>query len=119
MPVLPNTEFTSTSNSTNVEAETSFDGNKNENIATITIPVGEEEPSASFDQYLMSIVYMPHSLRMVCLTNLFCWMAHVRICNTFYHFNILKTILNIFVVAIRISFFNEFHLENIPLLHNL
>lgn len=25
----------------------------------------------------MSIVYMPYSLRMVCLTNLFCWMAHV------------------------------------------
>lgn len=76
MPVLPNTEFSSTSDSTNIEAETSF--NENENVATITIPVGQEEPSASFDQYLMSIVFMPHSLRMVCLTNLFCWMAHVR-----------------------------------------
>lgn len=79
MPVLPNTDFTSTSDSKNIEAETTF--NENENIATITIPIGQEEQSASFDQYLMSIVYMPHSLRMVCLTNLFCWMAHVRISN--------------------------------------
>ena len=79
MPVLPNTEFNSTNTSTNIQAETSFNENENENIATITIPVGQEEPSASFDQYLMSIVYMPHSLRMVCLTNLFCWMAHVRL----------------------------------------
>lgn len=78
MPVLPNAEFASTSASTNIEAETSFNENENENIATISIPVGQEEPSASFDQYLMSIVFMPHSMRMVCLTNLFCWMAHVR-----------------------------------------
>lgn len=76
MPVLPNAEFVSTSNST--DAETSFNENDNENVATITIPVGQEEHSASFDQYLMSIVFMPYSLRMVCLTNLFCWMAHVR-----------------------------------------
>lgn len=34
-------------------------------------------PKATLREYLMSIVYMPHSLRMVCLTNLFCWMAHV------------------------------------------
>lgn len=40
-------------------------------------PAVKEESVASLDQYLMSIVYMPHSLRMVCLTNLFCWMAHV------------------------------------------
>ncbi|EDW81615.2 uncharacterized protein Dwil_GK10931 [Drosophila willistoni] len=31
----------------------------------------------SLSHYLLSIVYMPYSLRMVCLTNLFCWMAHV------------------------------------------
>ncbi|XP_002137625.4 proton-associated sugar transporter A isoform X1 [Drosophila pseudoobscura] len=31
----------------------------------------------SLSHYLLSIIYMPHSLRMVCLTNLFCWMAHV------------------------------------------
>ncbi|XP_035778314.1 proton-associated sugar transporter A-like [Anopheles albimanus] len=33
--------------------------------------------SVSLGTYLLSIVYMPHSLRMLCLTNLFCWMAHV------------------------------------------
>lgn len=32
---------------------------------------------ATLKEYLLSIVYMPHSLRLVCLTNLFCWMAHV------------------------------------------
>lgn len=73
MPVLQRTEIV-TVNESNVEAETTFTG---DNEKTTTIPVGSEEPVASFDQYLMSIIYMPHSLRMVCLTNLFCWMAHV------------------------------------------
>lgn len=36
-----------------------------------------ENPKVTLMEYLLSIVYMPHSLRMVCLTNLFCWMAHV------------------------------------------
>lgn len=40
-------------------------------------PTLEEPTVASLSHYLMSIVYMPHSLKMVCLTNLFCWMAHV------------------------------------------
>ncbi|XP_004931236.2 proton-associated sugar transporter A isoform X1 [Bombyx mori] len=31
----------------------------------------------SLGHYLKSIVVMPGSLRIVCLTNLFCWMAHV------------------------------------------
>lgn len=31
----------------------------------------------SLSHYLLSIVYMPLSLRMICVTNLFCWMAHV------------------------------------------
>lgn len=35
------------------------------------------DPNASFKVYLQSIIYMPHSMRMLCLTNLFCWMAHV------------------------------------------
>lgn len=73
MPSIAHEEIAA-ANESNVQAETTF----NENVTT-TIPVGEEEPVASFDQYLMSIIYMPHSLRMVCLTNLFCWMAHVRI----------------------------------------
>lgn len=42
-----------------------------------TYAIGQEENAASLSHYLMSIVLMPHSLRMVCLTNLFCWMAHV------------------------------------------
>lgn len=36
-----------------------------------------DEGVQSLAYYLKSIVFMPHSLRMVCLTNLFCWMAHV------------------------------------------
>ncbi|KAJ8985618.1 hypothetical protein NQ317_015111 [Molorchus minor] len=35
------------------------------------------DPKASLLLYLQSIIYMPHSIRMLCLTNLFCWMAHV------------------------------------------
>ncbi|XP_012230355.2 membrane-associated transporter protein [Linepithema humile] len=38
---------------------------------------GEVNPKATLKEYLLSIVYMPRSLRQVCLTNLFCWMAHV------------------------------------------
>ncbi|XP_020292465.1 proton-associated sugar transporter A [Pseudomyrmex gracilis] len=38
---------------------------------------GDVNPKATLKEYLMSIVYMPQSLRLVCLTNLFCWMAHV------------------------------------------
>ncbi|XP_059219473.1 proton-associated sugar transporter A [Stomoxys calcitrans] len=36
-----------------------------------------EQAVETLSHYLLSIVYMPHSMRMVCLTNLFCWMAHV------------------------------------------
>lgn len=32
---------------------------------------------ATLKEYLLSIIYMPYSLRLVCLTNLFCWMSHV------------------------------------------
>ncbi|XP_063707708.1 proton-associated sugar transporter A-like, partial [Culicoides brevitarsis] len=44
--------------------------------------LGQKEPSveassATLKHYLLSIVFMPFSLRIVCLTNLFCWMAHV------------------------------------------
>ncbi|XP_052856990.1 proton-associated sugar transporter A [Drosophila gunungcola] len=31
----------------------------------------------SLRHYLLSIIYMPLSLKMICITNLFCWMAHV------------------------------------------
>jgi solute carrier family 45 protein 1/2/4 len=36
-----------------------------------------EKHGATLKQYLLSIVYMPSSLRMLCLTNLFCWSAHI------------------------------------------
>lgn len=61
-----------------------------ENVSETTFVAGNELPPTlndaeaqpiesvqSLSHYLLSIVYMPHSLRMVCLTNLFCWMAHV------------------------------------------
>lgn len=35
------------------------------------------DPNASLFLYLKSIVYMPPSIRILCVTNLFCWMAHV------------------------------------------
>jgi solute carrier family 45, member 1/2/4 len=39
------------------------------------VPHGGQKLTLS--HYLKSIVVMPSSLRVVCLTNLFCWMAHV------------------------------------------
>ncbi|TRY68433.1 hypothetical protein TCAL_01367 [Tigriopus californicus] len=44
------------------------------------IESGEEGAIAhigTFSQYLWSIIYMPSSLRVLCLTNLFCWMSLV------------------------------------------
>lgn len=54
-------------------AETSFTTNQ----AHMDVPHPNEEGVASLSHYLMSIIFMPHSLRMVCLTNLFSWSAHV------------------------------------------
>ncbi|EDW13910.2 proton-associated sugar transporter A [Drosophila mojavensis] len=63
--------------------ETSF----TENPEAMIQPSNEVEGDISLSQnnveiqslshYLLSIIYMPYSLRIVCLTNLFCWMAHV------------------------------------------
>ena len=55
-------------------AETSF---ASDQIVSENQSIPVEEGVASLSHYLMSIVFMPHSLRMVCVTNLFCWMAHV------------------------------------------
>lgn len=90
MPVLQQAEAVSVHESgVETEAETTFTG---DNIKTTTVlPIGQEEHVASFDQYLMSIIHMPHSLRMVCLTNLFCWMAHVRYRQNFVIYNVLRT----------------------------
>ena len=46
------------------------------------MPVEEGELSAkasitTLTQYLWSIIYMPNSMRVLCLTNLFCWMSLV------------------------------------------
>ncbi|XP_069687026.1 membrane-associated transporter protein [Periplaneta americana] len=40
-------------------------------------PSGKGKTNATVMQYLLSIVRMPKSLRILCLTNLFCWSAHV------------------------------------------
>lgn len=54
--------------------ETSF----NENIPQLPPSFNETTTdTVSLGYYLRSIVFMPKSLRMVCVTNLFCWMAHV------------------------------------------
>lgn len=54
-------------------AETSFTSNQAQPASAFP----PEESHQSLSYYLKSIIYMPHSLRMVCMTNLFCWMAHV------------------------------------------
>lgn len=59
--------------------ETSFIENEKPAIDSsedFNVPQNIEEIQ-SLSHYLLSIVYMPYSLRLVCLTNLFCWMAHV------------------------------------------
>ncbi|XP_046982517.1 proton-associated sugar transporter A-like [Schistocerca americana] len=43
----------------------------------VSPPLVTAHATPSLGQYLMSIVWMPGSLRVLCLTNLFCWMAHV------------------------------------------
>ncbi|XP_058826213.1 proton-associated sugar transporter A [Topomyia yanbarensis] len=57
-------------------AETSFTHDDDEagNTETNTVP---PKNTITLETYLRSILFMPYSLRMVCLTNLFCWMAHV------------------------------------------
>ncbi|XP_050034560.1 membrane-associated transporter protein-like [Dermacentor andersoni] len=37
----------------------------------------EEEASPTVKAYLLSIIYMPRSMMLLCITNLFCWMALV------------------------------------------
>lgn len=74
MPPLPTStkDNYSTVEGVNV-AETSF----NPEQSTANVPHPAVEEGATLIHYLKSIVFMPRSLRMVCLTNLFCWMAHV------------------------------------------
>ncbi|KAH8343525.1 hypothetical protein KR059_011987 [Drosophila kikkawai] len=44
------------------------------------------EPPVSLKSYLKSIFIMPYSMRMLALTNLFCWMGHVTYCLYFTDF---------------------------------
>lgn len=55
-------------------SETSFTNNSTNEINPMIIV---EEQAPSLRHYLKSIFFMPVSIRMVCITNLFCWMAHV------------------------------------------
>ncbi|XP_037078378.1 LOW QUALITY PROTEIN: proton-associated sugar transporter A-like [Pollicipes pollicipes] len=41
------------------------------------LPSPGDEPRVTLKEYLLSIVYMPASLRVLCVTNLFCWMSLV------------------------------------------
>ncbi|XP_023703460.1 proton-associated sugar transporter A isoform X2 [Cryptotermes secundus] len=54
-------------------AETTFSAPDNKEV--FSIPA--EKTSATLKQYLQSIIFMPNSLRILCLTNLFCWSAHI------------------------------------------
>lgn len=56
-------------------AETSFTKNQ-AHMNSVPHPI-QEEGVASLSHYLLSIVFMPQSLRILCLTNLFSWSAHV------------------------------------------
>ncbi|XP_062552076.1 proton-associated sugar transporter A [Armigeres subalbatus] len=56
-------------------AETSF--TKQKSIESADNEFNKKNDTVTLRTYLKSIIFMPHSLRMVCLTNLFCWMAHV------------------------------------------
>ncbi|KAL7637240.1 UNVERIFIED_CONTAM: hypothetical protein RMT77_011952 [Armadillidium vulgare] len=78
-PFLPNIPYDQTR-----ETETSFNANDPRYFEeTVSSPVGafdKDESTvakATLKQYLLSIVYMPKSLRILCLTNLFCWMSLV------------------------------------------
>lgn len=48
-----------------------------DNLSLNNIKPETEFEQVSLKHYLMSILIMPFSLRIVCVTNLFSWMAHV------------------------------------------
>ena len=48
----------------------------NQDVQDKFVESGDPEKT-SLSSYLMSIVFMPKSLRVLCLTNLLCWMSHV------------------------------------------
>uniref|UniRef100_A0A182KAD8 Major facilitator superfamily associated domain-containing protein n=1 Tax=Anopheles christyi TaxID=43041 RepID=A0A182KAD8_9DIPT len=81
---LPGENFTETSFTGPVASKSPANGDANAGSAKRSVdetghetPHEQDKPAVTLGMYLLSIIYMPHSLRMVCLTNLFCWMAHV------------------------------------------
>uniref|UniRef100_A0A1B0CP67 Sucrose transporter n=1 Tax=Lutzomyia longipalpis TaxID=7200 RepID=A0A1B0CP67_LUTLO len=54
-------------------AETTF----SENVQVPRISEPSQGEAATLTHYLLSIIWMPYSLRILCLTNFFCWSAHV------------------------------------------
>lgn len=66
-----------------IKRPTQMDSNNNGSTDTITCVA--EEP-ISLLQYLKSIVVMPASLRILCITNLFSWMSHLCYCLYFTDF---------------------------------
>lgn len=104
MPPLPTStkDDYSTVEGVNV-AETSF----NPEQCTTSVPHPAVEEGATLIHYLKSIVFMPRSLRMVCLTNLFCWMAHV--CYSLYFTDFVGEA--VFLGDPRVSFLFECYLR--------
>ncbi|EDW80129.1 uncharacterized protein Dwil_GK24322 [Drosophila willistoni] len=73
------------------EALSYQNGNTNSNYKTGKLENGvqdasEPEAPVSLSAYLKSIFIMPYSMRMLALTNLFCWMGHVTYCLYFTDF---------------------------------
>jgi solute carrier family 45, member 1/2/4 len=61
----------------NIVKETSFTDEQQQHQQNSNPPIFIEEQAPNLSHYLKSILFMPFSIRMVCITNLFCWMAHV------------------------------------------
>lgn len=74
-----------------ISSETSSNGQiPMQQLSSKAIPeletIEDEEKPVSLAQYLKSIFIMPPSLRILALTNLFCWMGHVTYCLYFTDF---------------------------------
>ncbi|GBP09879.1 Membrane-associated transporter protein [Eumeta japonica] len=61
----------------NIKKDSTAYGSLSQSEGNVQEPEVVAGEPLSLKHYLSSIVAMPNSLRIVCLTNLFCWMAHV------------------------------------------
>lgn len=60
------------------KSENEENGNKEQQKEQSSDEVlNETRDRPSLRQYLLTIIFMPKSLRLLCVTNLLCWMAHV------------------------------------------